>query len=85
MGLQPIYSLKILRPTRATRDLLVEWTAEVVLDGEGFRVAGTGSQGTLHIPKEIVHKLPGTLSLRVSILNANGKAYAIDKVYRLGP
>jgi len=32
-----------------------------------------------------VHKLPGTLSVRVSILNANGKAYAIDKVYRLGP
>lgn len=85
MGLQPLYSLKIMRPTRATRDLLVEWTAEVVLDGEGFRVVGTGSQGTLHIPKEIVHKLPGTLSLRVSILNANGKAYVIDKVYRLGP
>jgi hypothetical protein len=85
MALQPLYSLKILRPTRATRDLLVEWTAEVVLDGEGFRVAGTGREGTLHISKEIVHKLPGTLSLRVSILNANGKAYAIDKVYRLGP
>jgi hypothetical protein len=85
MSIAPRYSLKIVRATRATRDLLVEWTAEVVLDGEGFRVAGTGSQGTLHIPKEIVHKLPGTLSLRVSILNANGKAYAIDKVYRLGP
>ena len=79
------YSLKILRPTRATRDLLAEWTAEVVLDGEGYRVVGTGSEGSLHIPKEIVHKLPGTLSVRVSILNANGKAYAIDKVYRLLP
>ena len=42
-------------------------------------------EGTLRIPKEIVHKLPATLSVRVSILNANGKAYAIDKVYRLGP
>ena len=85
MAIAPRYSLKILRATRATRDLLVEWAAEVVLDGEGFRVAGTGREGTLQIPKEIVHKLPGTLSLRVSILNANGKAYAIDKVYRLGP
>ncbi len=85
MALPPFYSLKRLRPTRATRDLLAEWTAEVVLDGEGFRVAGTGSEGNLRIPKEIVHKLPGTLSLRVSILNANGKAYVIDKVYRLGP
>jgi len=85
MALQPRYSLKIVRPTRATRELLAEWTAEVVLDGEGYRVAGTGREGMLRIPKEIVHKLPGTLSLRVSILNANGKAYAIDKVYRLGP
>jgi hypothetical protein len=79
------YALKIVRPTRATRELLAEWTAEVVLDGEGYRVAGTGSEGTLRIPREIVHKLPGTVSVRVSILNANGKAYAIDKVYRLGP
>jgi hypothetical protein len=85
MALQPPYALKITRPTRATRDLLVEWTAEVVLDGEGFRVVGTGSQGMMRIPASIVHKLPGTLSLRVSIVNANGKAYAIDKVYRLGP
>jgi len=85
MAVPPRYSLKILRPTRATRDLLAEWTAEVVLDGEGYRVVGTGSEGTLHIPKEIVRKLPGTLSVRVSILNANGKAYAIDKVYRLLP
>ena len=85
MALPPLYSLKITRPTRATRELLVEWTAEVVLDGEGFRVVGTGSKGMMRIPASIVHKLPGTLSLRVSILNANGKAYAIDKVYRLGP
>jgi hypothetical protein len=85
MAVQPRYSLKILRPTRATRELLAEWTGEVVLDGEGFRVVGTGREGTLHIPASIVHKLPGTLSLRVSILNANGKANAVDKVYRLGP
>jgi hypothetical protein len=85
MAVAPRFVLKILRPTRATRDLLAEWTAEVVLDGEGYRVVGTGSEGTLQIPKEIVHKLPGTLSVRVSILNANGKAYAIDKVYRLAP
>jgi hypothetical protein len=85
LAVPPRFSLKIVRPTRATRELLAEWTAEVVLDGEGFRVAGTGREGTLRIPKEIVHKLPGTLSLRVSILNANGKAYVIDKVYRLGP
>src|SRR5581483_9562926 len=84
MSVPPRYSLKITRPTRATRDLLVEWSAEVVLDGEGYRVAGTGREGTLRIPQEIVHKLPGTLSLRVSVLNANGKVYLMDRVYRLG-
>ena len=85
LAVPPRFSLKIVRPTRATRELLAEWTVEIVLDGEGQRIAGTGSQGTLQIPRSIVHKLPGTLSLRVSILNANGKAYLIDKVYRLGP
>ncbi|HSP66337.1 MAG TPA: DUF5060 domain-containing protein [Bryobacteraceae bacterium] len=85
MALAPRYALKVVRPTRATRELLAEWTAEVVVDGEGYRVAGTGREGTLHIPKEIVHKLPAIVSVRVSILNANGKAYAIDKVYRLLP
>ncbi len=85
MAVPPRFSLKITRPTRATRDLLVEWTGEVVLDGEGYRVVGTGREGTLHVPKEIAHKLPGTLSLRVSVLNANGKVYLIDKVYRLTP
>ena len=85
LAVPPRYALKIVRPTRATRELLAEWTVEIVLDGEGQRVAGTGSEGTLRIPASLVHKLPGTLSLRVAILNANGKAYVIDKVYRLGP
>ncbi|MCU1338987.1 MAG: hypothetical protein JWO19_4568 [Bryobacterales bacterium] len=85
IAVPPRYELKIARATRATRELLAEWTAEVVLDGEGYRVAGTGREGTLHIPASIVHKLPAVLSVRVSILNANGKAYVIDKVYRLGP
>ena len=85
MAVPPRYALKVIRPTRATRELLAEWTAEVVVDGEGYRVAGTGREGTLHIPASIVHKLPAVVSVRVSILNANGKAYAIDKVYRLLP
>ena len=51
MAVPPLYSLKIMRPTRATRELLVEWSAEVVLDGEGFRVAGTGREGTDAYPE----------------------------------
>jgi hypothetical protein len=79
------FALHIKRATRATRSLLIEWTAEVVVDGEGYRVVGSGSEGTLRIPLEIVHKFPAVLSLRAAILNANGKAYVVDKVYRLIP
>jgi hypothetical protein len=80
---QTPFALKVKRDTRATRSLLVEWTAEVTLDGEGYRVAGVGREGTLKIPPAIAHSLPASLILHVSILNANGKAYTVDKVYRL--
>jgi hypothetical protein len=81
----PSFGLKIKRETRATRSLLVEWTAEVVADGEGYRVAGVGTKGTLQIPRSIANKLPGVVSLRMSLLNANGKAYIVDRAYRLVP
>jgi hypothetical protein len=79
----PKFALKIKRETRATRSLLVEWTAEIVLDGEGYRIAGVGREGTLRIPPSVANKLPGVVLLRLGILNANGKAYTMDKVYRL--
>ncbi len=79
------FAVKIKRDTRATRSLLVEWTAEVPLDGEGYRVVGTGREGTLTLPRSLANQYPATLSLRLMLLNANGKAYALDKVYRLTP
>jgi hypothetical protein len=77
------FAVKIKRDSRGTRSLLVEWTAEVALDGEGYRVAGTGKEGTLSIPPSVANKYPAVVSLRVLLLNANGKAYTLDKVYRL--
>ena len=77
------FALKIKRDSRGTRSLLVEWTAEVALDGEGYRVVGTGREGTLSIPPSVASKYPAVISLRVLLLNANGKAYTLDKVYRL--
>jgi hypothetical protein len=77
------FSLKTKRESRATRSLLVEWMAEVVVDGEGYRVVGTGKDGTLQIPRSIANKYPAVLSMRVALLNANGKAYTLEKVYRL--
>jgi len=81
----PYYSIKIKRDTRATRSLLMEWTGEIVIDGEGYRVIGSGREGTLQIPRSIVRDFPAVFSLRVAALNANGKAYILDKVYRLVP
>ena len=79
------FAIKIKRDTRATRSLLVEWTAEVPLEGEGYRVVGAGREGTLSIPRSLANQYPATVSVRVMLLNANGKAYALDKVYRLSP
>jgi hypothetical protein len=79
------FAVKIKRDTRATRSLLVEWTAEVPLEGEGYRVVGTGREGTLSLPRSLANHYPATVSLRLMLLNANGKAYVLDKVYRLTP
>ena len=43
----PKFNLKIKRDSRGTRSLLVQWTAEVALDGEGYRVVGTGREGKI--------------------------------------
>lgn len=80
----PLYALKVTRPTRATRRLLALWTAESAA-GEGLRVVGTGQEGTLRLPEVLIARVPGVLSLRVMILNANGKAYEVNRVLRLIP
>jgi len=81
----PKFAVKIKRETRATRAMMFLWTGEVVADGRGFRVLGTGKDGTLKIPKGLAKNFPAVLNLHVAALNANGKAYAIDKVYTLIP
>jgi Domain of unknown function (DUF5060) len=81
----PQFALKIIKDTRATRSLLVEWTAEVSADGEGYRVIGTGREGTLKVPASIVKNFPAVLSLHANIVNANGKAYLVDRIFRLVP
>jgi hypothetical protein len=79
------FAVKIKRDSRATRSLLVEWTAEVPLDGEGYRVVGSGREGTLAVPKSLANRYPAVMSLHMMLLNANGKAYALDRVYKLSP
>lgn len=77
------YVAKLVKPTRATRELHLLWTMEVTVDGEGYRVAGVGKEGTFRIPRTIAKTLPGVLSLRLYGMNANGKVYLLDKAYTI--
>lgn len=79
------FALKVKRETKATKSLLVEWTLEQPGGSEGYRVVGTGREGTFPFPSAILDKTTGVVSLRVNALNALGKAYTLDKVYRLIP
>ncbi|MGH9559403.1 MAG: DUF5060 domain-containing protein [Bryobacteraceae bacterium] len=81
----PYFALKARRETPATKSLLVEWTGEVLVNGEGYRVIGTGREGTMHIPASVAPTIPTPLSVRVALLNAYGKAYVLDRIYRLIP
>ena len=77
------FSVKLTRQTRATRAMMFLWTGEVVADGRGFRVLGTGSPGTFVVPASVAANFPAVLSIHLTALNANGKAYAADRVYQL--
>lgn len=77
------FAAKLKRETRATRSIMYLWTGEVPADGQGFRVLGTGAQGAFKPPTDIATRYPAVLSIRVSAINANGKAYSADKVYQL--
>jgi hypothetical protein len=73
------FKVRLTRANRATRTMQYIWWSEVVPGTEGARVLGLGSFGNFAVPKE-----PGaTLTLRLQAINANGKAYELDKVYRL--
>jgi hypothetical protein len=79
----PPYGTKLLRNNRSTRSMQYLWWGEVVAGGEGMRLLGIGASGTLQIPQELQTRSDAPLNLRVQALNANGKAFEIDRVYRL--
>jgi hypothetical protein len=79
------FAVKITRANRASRFMQYLWWGEVVAGGAGARLLAVGPSGNLVVPKELL-KTPGAnLNLRIQAINANGKAYEIDKVYRLVP
>ena len=81
----PAFAAKLRRETRATRQMMYLWTGEVVIDGLGARVFGTGREGVFKIPSLMAAQYPAILNLRLVGMNANGKVYMTDKVYTLNP
>ncbi len=77
------FAVRLKKETRASRRMVYLWTGEVSADDEGYRVIGTGAQGTLQVPANIIRNFPGTLHVRLYGLNALGKLYSIDQNYGL--
>jgi hypothetical protein len=77
------YAAKVTKETRGTRRMQYLWTGEVTADEQSYRVIGTGAQGTLQIPANIVSRFPALLHVHVTAMNANGKVYALDRNYQL--
>ena len=59
------------------------WTGEIVAGGEGPRILAVGANGTFLFPVELITKEQPVLSMHLIGLNANGKAYMLDKIVRL--
>ncbi len=81
----PSFEIALKRQTRATRAMSYLITGEVTTNGQGYRVLATGAKGKLEIPPVLAKSAGGVMILRVTALNANGKAYALDRVFRLVP
>lgn len=79
------FAMKLKRETKATQSMLVEWTLEQPGGSEGYRVVGTGREGTFPFPRVLLDKTTGVVSLRANVVNTFGKAYTTFKVYRLTP
>ncbi len=79
------YQIKLTKANRSTRLMQIVLWGEIVGGSEGARLLGVGSFGNLTIPKDLLQQPGGTLNLRIMAINANGKAYELDKVYRLTP
>ncbi len=79
------YRAKVIRANRASRTMQFVWWGEVVPGNQGARVLGVGSFGNFTVPADLLKAGAQTLSMRLQAINANGKAYELDKVYALGP
>lgn len=79
------FQVKITKPNRATRRMQYVWWGEIVANGQAGRVLAVGSSGNLEVAHELLCPPNSNLTLRLLAINANGKAYELDRVYRLTP
>lgn len=79
------FSITLRRQSRATRRMQYLLTGEVVTNGQSYRVLATGAKGELKFPAWLQKQAPGVMVLHITGINANGKAYAVDRVFNLLP
>lgn len=79
------FQIKLTKANRSTRQMQIVLWGEVVGSPEGARLLGVGSFGNFTVPKDLLTQPGSTLNLRIMAINANGKAYELDKVYQLSP
>lgn len=77
------FSVKLSKSNRSTRTMQYLWWGEVVASGEGPRLLATGPSGQFQVPAILSADKAQILNLRVQAINANGKAFEVDKVYQL--
>ena len=77
------FKVKVTRANRASRTMQYAWWGEVVGGPAGSRLLGLGASGTFSLPNELLNGTGDSLHVRLLAINANGKAYEIDRVYRL--
>jgi len=79
------FSAKITRTSRATRNMLWMWTAEVTADHEGYRVLGTAQRGDFAVPAHLAAAYPAVALLRLYGMNGYGTVYMAVKGCDLKP
>ncbi len=81
----PTYAANLKRETRGTRTMLYLWTGDMPIEGQGFRVIGTGATGTWNLQSNAFRASAGVMNVRLYGMNANGKVYFADKIVRVNP
>ncbi len=83
VGAPPGYSVKLTRPTHASRTMFYLWTADIADESQGYRVIGAGEKGVFQIAPNMTQHFPAVFHIRLFGMNANGKVYSADRTYQL--